>query len=132
MVEKHSPKVISAVKSKNVYRSLYGPAIEMRESPTKAEAILWKHLRGKKMGVKFRRQHIIDRFIVDFYCVQNGLVVEVDGDIHKNQIERDKEREVILEGLGCKILRFTNEEVENNISKVLKKIMEFIQVKTSP
>jgi len=132
MVEKHSPKVISAVKSKNVYRALYGVAIEMRESPTKAEAILWKHLRGNKIGIKFRRQHIIDRFIVDFYCVQKGLVIEVDGDVHKSQEERDKEREVILEGLGCKILRFTNEEVENDIHKVLEKIMESIQSQTSP
>ncbi|HQB11109.1 MAG TPA: DUF559 domain-containing protein, partial [bacterium] len=69
------PKVIAAVKNKNVYHALYDAALEMRDSSTNAEETLWEKIRGKKLGVKFRRQHIIDKFIVDFYCVQNGLIV---------------------------------------------------------
>ncbi len=125
-MSKHNPKVISAVKSKEVYHALYEAALEMRENPTEAERILWEELRAGKLGVKFRRQHIIDRFIVDFYCIKNGLVIELDGDIHKFQKEKDFERQKALEGLGCKILRFTNEEVEGDVDKVLEKIAEII------
>ena len=125
-MSKHNPKVISAVKSKEVYHALYEAALEMRENPTEAERILWEELRAGKLGVKFRRQHIIDRFVVDFYCIKNGLVIELDGDIHKFQKEKDFERQKALEGLGCKILRFTNEEVEGDVDKVLEKIAEII------
>jgi very-short-patch-repair endonuclease len=125
-MSKHNPKVISAVKSKEVYHALYEAALEMRENPNEAERILWEALRGGKLGAKFRRQHIIDRFIVDFYCVKNGLVIELDGDIHNFQKERDFEREKILEGLGCTVLRFSNEEVEGEINKVLEKIREVL------
>jgi len=124
-MSKHNPKVISAV-SKEVYHALYEAALEMRENPTEAERILWEELRAGKLGVKFRRQHIIDRFVVDFYCIKNGLVIELDGDIHKFQKEKDFERQKALEGLGCKILRFTNEEVEGDVDKVLEKIAEII------
>jgi very-short-patch-repair endonuclease len=125
-MSKHNPKVISAVKSKEVYHALNEVALEMRENPTEAERILWEELRAGKLGVKFRRQHIIDRFIVDFYCIKNGLVIELDGDIHKFQKERGFEREKILEGLGCTILRFKNEEIEENVENVLDKIIETI------
>ena len=124
---KQNPKVISAVKSRQVYHALYEVALEMREHPTKAERILWEELRGGKLGAKFRRQHIIDRFIVDFYCVQSGLVIEVDGDIHSFQKRRDFEREKILEGLGCTILRVSNKEIEEDIDKVLKKVREVVK-----
>jgi len=126
-MSKQNPKVKSAVKSKQVYHALYQAALEMRKYPTEAERVLWEELRARKLGVKFRRQHIIDRFIVDFYCIRNGLIIELDGDIHKFQKERDLEREKILEGLGCKILRFSNKEIEDDINKVLDKIRRVVK-----
>ncbi|HNW81367.1 MAG TPA: DUF559 domain-containing protein [bacterium] len=121
-----TPRVIGAVKNKEVYEHLYPAAIQMREIPTVAEKILWSELRGSKLGVKFRRQHIIDRFIVDFYCVEKALIVEVDGEIHLQQKERDEERETILKAMGCEIIRFRNSEVENDIEKVIQKIKEYL------
>lgn len=76
-------------------------ARELRQELTPAERKLWAALRNKKLnGLKFRRQHPIDRFIVDFYCAAHKLVVEVDGDIHDTQPERDAERSALLEQQG--------------------------------
>jgi very-short-patch-repair endonuclease len=74
------------------------------------------------LGLRFRRQHPIDIFIVDFYCHEARLVVEIDGAIHKNQYEYDDGRAAEIEKFGIEIIRFTNEEVENNIGHVIKKI----------
>jgi len=105
-----------------LYEQLEIQAIEMRNNSTAAEEILWTKLKGKQLGYNFRRQHIINKFIVDFYCLAKGLVVEVDGEIHNEQKERDLERENILESLGCKIIRFTNREVLQNIELVINSI----------
>ncbi len=94
-------------------------AKEMRENPTEAEAVLWKHLKGKKLDVKFRQQHLIADFIVDFVCLSKKLIIEVDGKIHENQLEKDQERTKILEGLGFKVIRFLNEEVIGSIDGVI-------------
>ena len=117
------PRVNGAVKG-SLYRSLFEAAKEMRKKSTQTEEILWESLRNNGIGFKFRRQHIIDRFIVDFYCVRTGLVVEVDGEIHNLQVERDKERDTILDGLGCRVIRFTNEEILNEFDKVLRIIKD--------
>jgi leucyl-tRNA synthetase len=105
-----------------LYERLEIEAIEMRNNPTDAEKILWTKLKGKKLGYKFRRQHIINKFIVDFYCLEKGLVIEVDGEIHNEQKARDLEREDILQSLGCKVIRFTNHEVLQNIVLVINSI----------
>ena len=99
----------------------------MRREPTNAEQILWQEMRAKKLGVKFRRQHLIDQFIVDFYCVELGLVVEVDGEIHERQRSVDLEREQILNALGCSIIRFNNKAVEEELLKVIHGIKDKIQ-----
>ena len=119
------PRVLNSSKGE-IYKPLRLLAIEMRKKPTEAEAKLWAKLERRQLGVKFRRQHIIDRFIVDFYCVEKLLVIEVDGDIHNEQKERDDEREQLLSELGCFILRFSNEEVTQNIEKVLSEIKEHL------
>ncbi len=119
------PKVLNSAK-KGIYRKLNLKAFEMRNSPTLAEATLWERLRNNQLGYKFRRQHLIDRFIVDFYCIKMGVVIEVDGKIHDFQRERDTDREKILQGLGCKILRFTNQEVLNNIDVVISEIISLL------
>tara|TARA_B100001057_G_scaffold501167_1_gene621408 strand:+ start:71964 stop:75539 length:3576 start_codon:yes stop_codon:yes gene_type:complete len=97
-------------------------AKEMRANPTDAEAALWSQLKGKKLGVKFRQQHLIGDYIVDFVCLDKKLIVEVDGKIHDFQIEADEERTVRLENDYYKVIRFKNEEVLGDIDSVLKKI----------
>ena len=97
-------------------------AKEMRANPTQAESVLWKQLKSKQLDNKFRQQHLIDDFIVDFVCLSKKLIIEVDGKIHKTQVEKDEERTAILESKGYKVIRFTNEEVIENIEEVISKI----------
>ncbi len=102
-------------------------AKEMRKNPTQAEALLWDKLRTKKLDTKFRRQHPIGNYIVDFVSLSKKLIIEVDGEIHLSQKEADAERETILkEKLGYTIIRFTNEEVLSTVNKVVEKISETI------
>ena len=102
-------------------------AREMRREPTEAENMLWQHLRGYNLsGFKFRRQHNIERFIVDFYCAKAKLVIEVDGPIHQYQPEEDAIRQEYLESQNLKVLRFKNEDVLNNVNEVIKQILSFL------
>lgn len=106
-----------------------GKARGLRQEMTPAEKKLWECLRNRKFnGLKFRRQHPIDRYIVDFICMEKLLVVEVDGGIHQvtGQKEYDNERTRDLEGYGLKVIRFSNEEVMDNVFDVLKKIKLFL------
>ena len=98
-----------------------------RQNPTKAEAALWEELRNQKAGVKFRRQHLIDKYIVDFVCLEKGLVIEVDGDIHDLAVEEDNNRTAVLNNLGFTVIRFSNEQVLNNIKLVLQEISNQIK-----
>ena len=95
---------------------------------TPAEKMLWQEVRAKKLGVRFRRQQVIQGFIVDFYCHKAGLVVEVDVDIHDLQQEEDARREKALSELGLRIVRFGNDEVVRNVSAVVGKIKEMVFV----
>jgi len=98
-------------------------ARQLRCQMTEAERRLWRHLRRKKLdGLRFRRQHPLDRFIVDFYCVEHRLVIEVDGAIHTAQAEYDKARAEWLEARGYRILRFTDQEVHCQLHNVLEAI----------
>ncbi len=107
-----------------------------RKEPTKAEKLLWEYLRGKKiLGIKFRRQHAIQDFIVDFVSLDKQLVVEVDGEIHAQQREYDILRTEYLNANGFEVIRFTNNQVINDLNNVLRKIEETIKVSeriTSP
>ncbi|MCB0463669.1 MAG: isoleucine--tRNA ligase [Flavobacteriaceae bacterium] len=105
------------------------------KNPTEAEQVLWESLRAKKFdGYKFRREHIIDEFIVDFVCLSQRIVIEVDGEYHNQPevLEADELRTEILEDLGYSVLRFTNREVIGNIDAVLDKILEEIRNRFSP
>ena len=97
-------------------------AKELRREMTPAEKILWEELRANKLGVYFRRQQVIQGFIVDFYCHKAGLVIEVDGDIHDLQKEEDERREKVLSALGLRVVRFRNDEVMRNLSAVVGRI----------
>ena len=104
-------------------------AKEMRKEPTLEEAMLWDSLRNRKLEAKFRRQHLIGKYIVDFVCLEKKLVIEVDGEYHNNkeQIELDQERTLELEQKHLfKVIRFTNEEVKFEISKVLTTIKQIL------
>jgi very-short-patch-repair endonuclease len=102
-------------------------AREMRRKPTEAEKLLWKHLRSFQLNrLKFRRQHNIERFIVDFYCAKAKLVIEVDGPIHQYQAEEDLIRQQFLESKKLRVIRYTNEAVLNNVEDVIKQIMVFL------
>ena len=108
---------------------LFHLARENRKAPTDAEQIMWHHLRSRKLaGFKFRRQHPLYDFIVDFYCHDGKLVVEIDGDVHlsSNEKEYDEDRTHILNEFGLSVLRFTNIEVIENVDDVLKKIRNFL------
>ncbi len=92
---------------------------------TNSEKSLWEKLRTNKLlGLHFRRQQIIDGFIVDFYCHKIKLIIEVDGEIHQSRIEYDNLREEILTSRGLFIVRFSNKEINNDLESVLKRITE--------
>ncbi len=101
---------------------------ELRREMTPAEKTLWEELRANKLGVHFRRQQVIQGFIVDFYCHKAGLVIEVDGDVHDLQKEEDERREKVLSALGLRIVRFRNDEVMRNLSAVVGKVKELVSV----
>lgn len=98
----------------------------LRKNQTEAENILWEYIRNRKInGFKFRRQHPIGTsYIVDFFCPDKNLIIEVDGSIHnvENVKENDKRREEFLIKWGYKLIRFKNEDVLYNIKMVLDSI----------
>ena len=107
----------------------YGYAKSNRKDSTEAEVKLWEQLRNSKLGVKFRRQHPVENYIADFACLQKGIIVEVDGNYHENQqqLEFDKHRTQVLGQKGFVILRFTNEEILQNVYAVRDKIKQRLQ-----
>ncbi len=103
-------------------------ALEMRQNMTPPEHRLWSELRANRLdGWHFRRQQIIDGFIVDFYCHKAGLIIEVDGPIHDSQQDMDAEREAVFLDRGLKILRFTNDQVINEMPSVLEDVRQSLQ-----
>ena len=104
--------------------SSFGKAKILRARQTKTEGLLWGKLKKNGLGVKFRRQHPMAGFVVDFYCHKARLVVELDGEYHNitSQKELDREREKVLEGFELKILRFDDNEILNNLDSVIDEI----------
>ena len=105
-------------------------AQEFRKNSTKSEKIMWNALRNRQfMDLKFRRQHIIEGYILDFYCHSYKLAVEIDGSVHlnKEQIVLDRERQEQLEKLGIRFFRIASGEVERDIRRALSKLQFFIK-----
>ncbi len=101
-------------------------AKELRRPMTPHEQILWKRLRNRQLnGMKFRRQHPIGRFILDFYCHEHQLAIELDGDSHADvgQQQYDGSRTGWLNDQGIRVIRFTNREVEHNLEGVLEEVL---------
>lgn len=110
---------------------------KLRSDATLAEHKLWFFLKAKKLGgFKFRRQHGIGPYIVDFYCSEKRMVIEIDGDIHAlpENIKKDYLRTGYLKKLGLQVLRYTNEDVLNNIEALLEHLHSHLvdQTSTSP
>ena len=98
---------------------------ELRDNPTPAEIMLWEIIQKKQIsGFKFRQQHKIGPYIVDFYCHSVNLAIEVDGPIHQTRQEYDANRTEWLNLIGVKVIRFSNEEVLNNSAQVKMRILE--------
>jgi very-short-patch-repair endonuclease len=116
---KNSPEVLEAAR-------------EMRGEATAAEDVLWKALRNRALGFKFRRQHPAGRFILDFWCADRRLAIELDGPIHDLQTERDAERTAVLEAHGYRVIRFRNEEVLHDLPGVLLRIKTALDEPPSP
>ena len=113
-------------------KELVALARNNRKEETKAEGTLWQKLRNSKLGYKIRRQHYIGNFIVDFVSLDKKLVVEIDGGYHNEigQKEKDDERTLLLEQkYFFKVIRFTNQEVENDLSIVLAKIKTELDIR---
>ena len=98
-------------------------ARKMRKTPTPAEDALWQKLRRHQLGAQFRRQHSMDRYIVDFYCAEAQLVIEIDGSAH-DEPNHDVERQEFLETLGLRVLRFRNADILDNLGDVLAAIRD--------
>lgn len=103
-------------------KSLVNRRRELRKNSTETEDLLWQKLRGKKLGYKFRRQYSIGGYILDFYCAEKRLIIEVDGLIHEQQREYDDIRDRYFSELDYRVLRFKNSELKEDISKVMLKI----------
>jgi very-short-patch-repair endonuclease len=108
----------------------------LRSNMTGPEAQLWSRLRARQLqGLKFRRQHGIGPYIVDFYCPEQSLVIEVDGDSHADadQVVKDRQREQYLQSLGLRIIRYINDDILKNLDGVLENLAERLLSKsTSP
>ena len=103
----------------------HGLSRALRLNPTECEKILWEDLRNRKLsGYRFRRQHTVGSFIVDFCCVESRLAVELDSDRHLWRRERDERRSARLKRLGYRAIRFWDREVMDNRTGVLRRILQ--------
>jgi very-short-patch-repair endonuclease len=103
---------------------------ELRTNMTKAEAIVWQKLRCKQLeNCKFRNQYSVDRFVLDFYSPELKLAIEIDGESHFQEgvAQYDKERQIFIESAGIQFLRFTNQDVYENLNGVLETIASKIR-----
>jgi len=98
---------------------------------TKAEQKIWFEVLSEKklLGYKFIKQKIIDNYILDFYCAELLLAIEIDGEIHNEKLGYDKVRDDFLKGCGIKVLRFTNEEVLENLEGVMERVVRWVKVR---
>ncbi len=106
-------------------------AIELRKELTPAERKLWAVIRNDQLGVNFRRQYAIGKYIPDFVCIEKKLIVELDGSQHLEQEEYDGERTGYLNLLGFKVIRFWNNDVTNNIDGVILAILHAMEDETN-
>jgi very-short-patch-repair endonuclease len=109
-------------------------ARDLRNNSTLSEVLLWRQIKGQKLGYEFHRQVPIGEFIVDFYCHELMLAVEIDGNSHNDKYDYDMNRQMMLQNLGVKFIRFFDVDVKKNMAGVLSALRNKIDeiVKTSP
>jgi very-short-patch-repair endonuclease len=116
-------------------KELVAYAEELRRNMTLGEIALWREIKGKKLGARFSRQIPIDHYIVDFYCKDLQLAIEVDGSVHfeEGKEEKDLIRQKRLESFAITVIRFNDSDVKNNLGWVLSEIKKTIeQIKPTP
>ncbi len=117
--------------SPELREKLRDAARELRKRPSRSEEILWQALRNRRLaGRKFRRQAAVGPFILDFYCAEERLAVEVDGPVHRSQQQADRDRQELLEGLGIRFARVTAQQVEDDLPGALETIRAAFRLKT--
>lgn len=99
----------------------------LRKNATPQEIILWSRLKGKSLGYKFRRQHSIGSYIVDFCCIEKKVIIEIDGWQHKENIEYDTRRTEYFKNFHYTVIRFWNNEINDNLNGVILKIEEYLE-----
>jgi len=99
----------------------------LRKNPTNAEQLFWYEIRAKKLGVKFRRQFQIGKYIVDFYCHELKLIIKLDGNIHESKQIKDKQRQNYLENSGYNVIRYYNEQVLFEREATVRHLIEEIK-----
>ena len=107
----------------------------LRSDSPPAETIIWSRLRGKNVfGYKFRRQDSVGPYVIDFYCPALKLAVEIDGDSHfiGDAVEGDKRRQIFIESFGIRFLRFTNQDIYDNLDGVLESITSVALAESKP
>ena len=107
---------------------LHGRRTELRKNQTIHEAKLWSLIRGSSLGYKFRRQHSMGSYILDFYCAEKKLAIEIDGSQHLENKEYDNERDVYMESLGTRMPRFWNNEIDTTLDGVILEITEYLEI----
>ncbi len=102
---------------------------KLRKAPTQAEATLWQKIRRKATGYEFHRQVPLSEYIVDFYCHELRLAIEIDGGSHQEEaaVQKDAIRQARLEELGVRFIRFSEKEVRKDVVSVVKRLIEFIE-----
>lgn len=121
-------KLYFRTSSPDYYAYLKENSKRMRGNQTMGESALWQNLRGKQLGVKFRRQHAIGDYIADFVCLTSKLIIEVDGEYHNTPQQQllDKQRTDFFLRMGYKELRFSNDEILCYIDRVMETIKQHI------
>ena len=123
----YSRRVVESLQNHGASKNIKAKAKELRKDMTESERILWNYLRrNQQNGMYFRRQHPYGIYILDYYCFEANLAVEVDGKIHLDQKEYDLERTKYLESSGLNVLRIKNEDIEDRIDWVIELINTFL------
>ena len=104
---------------------------ELRHDQTFSEKLFWNCIRANQLGVHFRRQYSVQKYILDFYCSKLKLAIELDGAVHFTDEAKgyDEERTVVLNGFGIEVVRFTNDEIASDLDRVIEKIKTIVEKK---
>jgi len=123
----YSRRIIEAKQNLGASYNIKAKAKKLRKNLTVQEKALWVRLRNRQQnGKHFRRQHPYNIYILDFYCFESSLAIEIDGKIHLKQKVYDQERTKFLESSGLKVLRFKNEDIDQRLEWVIEEIIKFL------